>query len=41
MMLHRLCRLYPAWTPDTAADAPAWVLRHVALLEEAGVIGNG
>lgn len=38
--MHRLCQLYPAYTPEAAAEAPAWVLRHVALLQAGGVIGG-
>lgn len=36
--MHRLCRLYPAYTPERALEAPAWVLRHAALLTAAGVL---
>lgn len=35
-MLHALCMRYPAYTPETAADAPSWVLRNLEMLALAG-----
>lgn len=37
MAIEALCRRYPAYTPETAAEAPAWLLRHMELLTLAGV----
>lgn len=40
-MIEALCRRYPAYTPDTAADAPVWVLRHMALVDAAIGVRHG
>lgn len=34
-MIEALCRRYPAYTPEAAAEAPVWVLRHIALVDAA------
>ncbi len=33
--IEALCKRYPGYTPETAANAPVWVLGHVALIGEA------
>ena len=35
-MIHRLCMRYPAYTPETAREAPSWVLRNLDILALAG-----
>jgi len=35
-MLMTLCRLFPAYTPETAAEAPIWVWQMVGVLMESG-----
>lgn len=32
LAVEALCRRYPAYTPETAAAAPAWVWGHLELL---------
>lgn len=35
-MIHRLCVRYPAYTPETALEAPSWVFRNLEILRLAG-----
>lgn len=35
-MIATLCRHYPAYTPEAAAQAPAWVWRDLEILRAAG-----
>ena len=39
LVIEMLCRRYPAYTPETAAQAPPWVLSHIAILQS--VMGEG